>query len=410
MSKKVTIELFRAGKQTDGAGITREWTEADLDKIIEATNKKIDDVPAVIGHPKENSPAFAWFMPEKLFREGKQLFGIMGDITKEFGDALRRKNFKHRSISLRNDFSLAHVGFFGGKPVAVKGMAAFNFKEGEELQEFSFEFGEHDFSEHQIMTLINMIGGMFQNFRDKMLEKDGIEKTDSVISQFKIDALKRAESNTGHLNENNRFKEPNILKNPGQKPDNGGNTNMDYEKLFKEEQDKNSAITTELDSVKKESKDFSEKLIASEAKVTTLETEKETSVTKAKNKGYEEYAEKLVTDEKILPAHKNTVIAMQKTLDGQEAIDFAEGDKTVKKTPLEIYRADLEKKDLGGLYNEGFGETATPAESQNGEISAKVKEYEEKYDLSFGEASKKLRVDEPGLFTKLSFSEPQKDD
>jgi hypothetical protein len=65
------IEIFRAGRQTDSTGNTREWTEADLDTIVERYDPARHEAPVVVGHPTDNAPAFGWV--EALKREGKTL-------------------------------------------------------------------------------------------------------------------------------------------------------------------------------------------------------------------------------------------------------------------------------------------------------------------------------------------------
>ena len=98
MSKTVSIEVFRAGKQTDSAGNVREWTESDLDSIASKYNPAEHEAPVVIGHPKDNSPAFGWV--ESLQRNGDTLIASLKDLSDGFVDAWKAGHYKKRSISL----------------------------------------------------------------------------------------------------------------------------------------------------------------------------------------------------------------------------------------------------------------------------------------------------------------------
>lgn len=132
--KKITIEVFRAGTQTDSAGNTKEWTQEDLDTIVKKYNEQEEtskhEAPVVLGHPKTDSPAYGWV--ESLKREGDVLFAQLKDLKDEFVQWVRDGHYKKRSISLYNDMNLKHVGFLGGTPPAIKGLADPAFKENEQ--------------------------------------------------------------------------------------------------------------------------------------------------------------------------------------------------------------------------------------------------------------------------------------
>ncbi|OGI00464.1 MAG: hypothetical protein A2Y25_11995 [Candidatus Melainabacteria bacterium GWF2_37_15] len=130
------VEIFRAGEQTDSVGNTRDWTESDLEKIVNQYNAKKHEAPVVIGHPKENAPAFGWV--EDLKTDGRVLFAKFKQLVPEFIDAVKNGMYKKRSISLYPDFTLRHVGFLGAIPPAVKGLADIQFNETDNITiEFS---------------------------------------------------------------------------------------------------------------------------------------------------------------------------------------------------------------------------------------------------------------------------------
>ena len=112
------MALFKAGKQTHSSGHTKEWTKADLDKIVSTFNDGGEEIPATLGHKIKDKPAMAWF--KKVWRDGETLFGEMGDIVDEFGVMLKKKMFKNRSIALRSNLSLRHIAFLGAEAPAIK--------------------------------------------------------------------------------------------------------------------------------------------------------------------------------------------------------------------------------------------------------------------------------------------------
>lgn len=121
------IPVFRTGTHTDSQGDTKTWTEQDLDKIA-AYDPAKHEAPAVIGHPKDNAPAYAWI--EGVKREGHMLYVRMKDVVPEFAEMLKKKMFKKRSISLYPDGTLRHVGFLGAMPPAIKGLPDVAFSDG----------------------------------------------------------------------------------------------------------------------------------------------------------------------------------------------------------------------------------------------------------------------------------------
>ncbi len=125
------VEVFQAGEQTDSSGNTKNWTTSDLEKIVKNYNAKQHEAPVVVGHPKDNAPAFGWVAGLKT--DGKKLYARFKQLIPEFIDAVKRGLYKKRSISLYPDFSLRHIGFLGAVPPAIKGLADIKFCENESI-------------------------------------------------------------------------------------------------------------------------------------------------------------------------------------------------------------------------------------------------------------------------------------
>lgn len=143
----IWFEIFKAGTQTDSRGNSREWSESDLDNIIRNTEASGVDIPLVYGHPKDNSPAMGWV--DKVKREGNRLLARIKEIQPEMKTNIQKRLYPNRSISLRSDNTLRHIGFLGGVAPAVKGLGPINFSAGEEesnYSEYEFTATEQDFA------------------------------------------------------------------------------------------------------------------------------------------------------------------------------------------------------------------------------------------------------------------------
>jgi hypothetical protein len=122
------IEIFRSGTHKDSSGYEKTWTENDLETIASKYDPTKFEAPLVVGHPKDNSPAYGWV--ESLKREGVKLLAKVKPTVQEFIDAVRQGLYKKVSVSLYPDMSLRHIGFLGGAAPAIKDLQAVQFKEG----------------------------------------------------------------------------------------------------------------------------------------------------------------------------------------------------------------------------------------------------------------------------------------
>lgn len=130
-------EVFRAGTHTSAEGVTREFSAADLDKIVTSYNPLIHTAPLVIGHPASTTaPAFGWV--DAIKRVGDSLFVKYKDMSSEFADWVKRGLYKKKSIKLAPDLSLVHVGYLGAVPPAVRGLKDISLAGGADGMSFEF--------------------------------------------------------------------------------------------------------------------------------------------------------------------------------------------------------------------------------------------------------------------------------
>ena len=132
------VPIFKGGNQIDSRGHEHDGDEL-INKAITSFDPSSHEPPVVIGHPKNNSPTFGWVKDLKCI--GNLLCAKFRDIVPEFENAVKIGLFKKRSASFFPDGRLRHVGFLGGMPPAVKGLADLKFNE-EEGNIMSFDFDE----------------------------------------------------------------------------------------------------------------------------------------------------------------------------------------------------------------------------------------------------------------------------
>jgi hypothetical protein len=141
-------EVFKSGIHTDANGNERDWSQEDLDSIVEKYNKQLPDdkheAPVVIGHPVNNSPAYAWV--EELKRDGDTLMAKFSQLDPNFEELVKDGRYKKVSIALYPDMMLRHVGFLGAVPPAVKGLKDSQFTEDKQ-----FTFIEIDKSKEETL-------------------------------------------------------------------------------------------------------------------------------------------------------------------------------------------------------------------------------------------------------------------
>lgn len=173
------VEIFKGGKQIDGAGKEHDG-DALIDKAINTFNTAKHEPPVVIGHPASDAPAFGWVegLKSEARNGAKVLMAKFKQVVPEFEELVEQGLYKKRSAAFYADGSLRHVGFLGAMPPAVKGLADIKFSDEARL---SFEFYDPG---------KGIIAGILRNLRDYFIEKEGKEKADAVIPDWDIEYLK----------------------------------------------------------------------------------------------------------------------------------------------------------------------------------------------------------------------------
>lgn len=304
------IEVFKTGEHIASNGTKKEYTEDDLDAIVAKYNGQSEhQAPLVIGHPKDNDPAYGWV--KELKRVSQKMLAYVDQISESVIEANQRGEYKKVSIAIYPDGLLRHVGLLGAVPPAVKGLAPVAFVDGVEYSEYVWATDE---------WRMPIVGRLFSRLRDWWIEKYGLEEADKILSTEDINTLHdRIESNLINL--------------PGPSPEyKEQEEEMDkelkelqakFEKLtqdFADLQGKYTTLSNEHNALKEDR--AKEQLAFAEAqKKQELATAKET---------FDSFCEGLIREGKVLAGEKDAlVLEFEDTYLASKALSFSEGQKSL---------------------------------------------------------------------------------
>jgi len=178
------LEIFQPGRHTDISGQTFNFSEEELGACVRAYDPAVHEAPFVVGHPSTSAPAYAWvdtlsFADGKLLAEPKQ-------VDPEFAELVNNGRFKKISASFYlpdsphnpkpGSLYLRHVGVLGAQPPAVKGLKDASFGEAEEGV---VSFGE-------VADIADLLAGL----REFLISEFGLEKADTALPKWGVEWLR----------------------------------------------------------------------------------------------------------------------------------------------------------------------------------------------------------------------------
>ena len=180
------IQILRAGAHISSDGSRLAFSEDDLKATASAYDPKVHEAPIVIGHPRENAPAFGW-VSALTYSDG-HLEAEPAQIDTDFAELIAAGRFKKVSASLYTPQSphnptpgvyyLRHIGFLGAQPPAIKGLRPVELAEGEEGV---VEFGD--------TMALGLLARLARGLREVLLEKWGLDVADRVAPGFVVEDL-----------------------------------------------------------------------------------------------------------------------------------------------------------------------------------------------------------------------------
>ena len=189
--KNEPITIFRAGRHTAMSGVSLDFSASDLEATVSGYDAALHEAPLVIGHPRDNAPAYGWVGSLKV--AGRELLATPRQVNPEFAEAVNAGSFKKVSASfylpdsahnpLPGVYYLRHVGFLGAQPPAVKGLGDARFADGEDGV-VTIEFGEPG------ITLD--LARVLRRLREFVIEKFSREDADRLVPEFMPEQLEIA--------------------------------------------------------------------------------------------------------------------------------------------------------------------------------------------------------------------------
>lgn len=321
------FEIFKTGKHTAANGVTLEFGEDMLKQAVVAYDPALHEAPIVVGHPKDNGPAYGW-IKSLSFTEDGMIVANPDQVDADFAEMVEAGRFKKRSASWYLPDSpsnpkpgtlyLRHVGFLGAQPPAIKGLKDVSFGEAEE--------GVIEFVEGQSSPYIwSMMAGLFRGLREWMIETKGVEQADKLLPGYAIDELK-SEADRKRAAEDEAFRKAmEATPQPVATPI----FNEQGQEMLTPEQI--AALQAENERLKAEaqkSADFAEK----EKSI----AEREKALAK---KEIETEIDGLVAAGKVLPAQKAGLAEFMSSLtDAEQVVEFGEGEQAKKVSPRQFMR------------------------------------------------------------------------
>ena len=345
------VELFRTGTHTDSKGGRHTITEADLDHIVRSFAAQPHQAPAVVGHPDDTAPAFGWLA--NVRRAGDRLVGDFKDVVPAFAENIKNRIYPNRSISLRSDGTIRHVGWLGGVAPAVPGLAPVSFSSAEDAVSYEFSDGTP-------LGLISSIGALMRNIREYIVGEKGVDAADRVIPNYQIDELTNAPDQMEQA-------QPDAMG-FSEKPHKEGNvTEAEAAELQRQN-----------DELKGQVASFSEGEKKRDDELKTLRDEKAALARAASRKDDLAFCEKLTGEGRLAPAIVPTVLDFMGIVGTVETFDFAEGDGKKAASPREKFRELLSKS--GKVLD--FSEIATGGDACTDttdapSMAAKAREFKE---------------------------------
>lgn len=312
------IHIFKAGKHTSAGGTTLDFSEDVLRAAAAAYDPAVHEAPIVVGHPKDNAPAYGW-VSGLDYAEGN-LEALPAQVDEAFAEAVKAGRYKKVSASFYTPESpanpkpgtyyLRHVGFLGAQPPAIKGLKAVNFAEAEEGV---VEFGEWE------------TASFMRRMREWIIGKFGLEEADQAIPSHLVEGAE------------NSARMPVLTANDAPIYNEPETVTMTPEQIAELEA---RAATAEaaLATLQAQQADFAER----ERKLARAETERRVDA--------------LVQAGKVLPAERDGLVEYLEAVPAETIVEFGEGDSATK-APARDYLLDMLGKRAALVE---FGEHGAP--------------------------------------------------
>lgn len=332
------IEILRSGTHTSSNGVTMRFDKHDLQEIVDNYNPANFKAPLIISHDTKGisdkelaNSEFAYGTPRALKIVGDRIKACFDHIAPEFVEWVRQKKLLAISPSFYTrdsvanptpgKLSLRHIASLGKSAPAIKGMAPLNLSEFKATDEevlcfsqsaqFNEESNTVEFADFTLRTQADL----WRSLREWLIDKHDLETADRIIPSYALGTLTEeairpdAESYVMQMVNSlmMRVDEMDRLINPPKLITYGEQQPVTTDKE-----------NTDFSETENRLKDLEKQLAARELLIKQQENE----LRKAQ---LTDFAESLVKEGRLLPAHKKDVVEFMASLEEKNAIDFSEG-------------------------------------------------------------------------------------
>lgn len=350
------IHIFKTGKHTSAAGTTHEFSESVLQDAAAVYDPQLHEAPLVIGHPKDNGPAYGWVKAVN-YDEGN-VSVTPHQVNADFAEMVQSGAFKKISASWYTadhpanpkpgSLYLRHVGFLGAQPPAIKGLEPVEFKDNEDqVLEFEETFDD-------ALTL-DGIGGVFKRMREFLIDKFSRDEADKVLPDYVIEDINRSAERKFN-NSNKNTLPTNYNENEGEEMnlEQAQARIAELEGQNEELQSSNQALQTQV-------QDFQER---------------ESATRKA---AIESKVDQLIAEGKVAKGMRSQAIAFAEMADSQgQSMDFGEGDDKTQATGADALIQFLGSNKAPVDFNEhSDDENEPPTPLSSRDVAAKAIQFQE---------------------------------
>lgn len=355
------FEIFRPGTHTASNGSTLSFSDEDVSAIAASYDPSIHEAPIVVGHPKTDAPAYGWV--EGLSQKNGRLVATPGKLDTAFSDLVAKGRFRKVSAAFFSPnspnnptpgvYALRHVGFLGAQPPAVKGLKPVEFADDADLV-VDIEFAEAHGVLNRASWALDAAQRLFRGLRDRMIETESVEKADEAMPEWEIEQIGRAAAELRA--------EADAGMQPGfAEPDPTATPQIKHvkEPVMADPKDK-ADLDERQKSLDKREAEFAERQAQERAQADTA------------------FVDALVKEGRLPVGLQPVASALFAGL-ADQAIEFAEGDETVSKTPRAALKSLLKALPLpvvtdelakGGEVNfEDSGEVASAIQTIQAEAA-----------------------------------------
>lgn len=118
------IHILKTGHYTDMYGRHYQFSESDLNDIMQTYDPTLHEAPIVVGHPRSDGPAYGWVGGVKRGSDGLSV--EPRDVEPQFAELVKTRRYSKVSACLYGPdtpgnptpgkYYLRHVGFLGAQP------------------------------------------------------------------------------------------------------------------------------------------------------------------------------------------------------------------------------------------------------------------------------------------------------